>query len=316
MSDNIPKVSIGMPVYNAENYIEQAIDSILDQTYTDFELIISDNASNDRTEEICRSYFKKDNRIRYFRNDINFGASRNFNTVFDLAKGEYFKWAAHDDTIAPDYLSKCVEILENDSTTVFCYTKTKIVNEFDGDIYNYEVEMNNVNSDQPHRRFGDLILISHWGIEIFGLFRTRELRKTKLIASYPGSDRTLMAEISLLGRFHEIPEHLFFSRDHSGRSVRNGSVHSRMNWFDTSKSNQTVFPHWRLYSELFRCVKASTINWTQKGYCYLSMGKWLFVNFNSARLLIDLVMAVEPRSWQWSLKIRDLFKKKHIMKKV
>jgi len=113
-----PRVSIGLPVYNGENYLEEAIDSILAQTYKDFELIISDNASTDRTPDICQAYANKDPRIRYYRNEKNIGAAVNFNRVFELSSSEYFKWAAHDDIIAPDYISECIEILDNDDSIV------------------------------------------------------------------------------------------------------------------------------------------------------------------------------------------------------
>ena len=126
MNDRIPKVSIGMPVLNGENYIEPAIRSILAQTYSDFELIISDNASQDRTEEICLYYAKKDRRIRYHRNDSNIGAARNFNRTVELAKGQYFKWAAHDDTLAPEYLEKCLEVLEQDESLILCFPENNI----------------------------------------------------------------------------------------------------------------------------------------------------------------------------------------------
>src|SRR3974377_1117825 len=101
----VPKVSIGLPVYNGENYLRLAIDSILTQDYTDFELIISDNASADATQEICREYTARDCRIRYYRNKINIGASGNYNRVFELARGGLFKWAAHDDVHLPAFLS-------------------------------------------------------------------------------------------------------------------------------------------------------------------------------------------------------------------
>ena len=90
--NNRSRVSIGLPVYNGEKYLEQALISILSQTYTDFELIISDNASTDRTQAICREYAAKDPRIRYYCNEENLGAAPNHNRVFELASGEYFKW--------------------------------------------------------------------------------------------------------------------------------------------------------------------------------------------------------------------------------
>ena len=96
MHRDVPLVSIGMPVFNGEDYVEAALDSILTQTFTNFELIISDNASTDRTEEICNDFADSDDRIRYYRQEKNLGAAANFNRVFELSSGKYFKWAAHD----------------------------------------------------------------------------------------------------------------------------------------------------------------------------------------------------------------------------
>src|SRR5262245_45018612 len=106
MANATPRVSIGLPIFNGEKYVAQAFDSILAQTYADFELIISDNASTDQTEAICQAYANRDRRIRYYRNNRNLGAAANYNRVFDLSTGVYFKWAAHDDIVLPTFVTK------------------------------------------------------------------------------------------------------------------------------------------------------------------------------------------------------------------
>jgi len=126
---NVPKVSIGLPVYNGERYLREAIDSILAQTMDDFELIICDNASTDGTEVVCREYVDRDDRIRYYRNDDNLGASRNFNRTVELALASYFKWAAHDDALAANYLARCVEILDHEPTVVLSHSDAWIIDE-------------------------------------------------------------------------------------------------------------------------------------------------------------------------------------------
>ncbi|UBF27329.1 glycosyltransferase [Kovacikia minuta CCNUW1] len=129
MSDRLPRVSVGLAVYNGENYIREAIDSILAQTFEDFELIISDNASTDKTQEICLEYAARDQRIRYDRADRNRGAAWNQNRVFELSTGTYYKLAAHDDVIAPDYLAKCVAVLDQNPAVVLCHSWTRSINE-------------------------------------------------------------------------------------------------------------------------------------------------------------------------------------------
>jgi glycosyltransferase involved in cell wall biosynthesis len=99
------KVRIGLPIYNGENFLSHDLESILAQTYSDFEAIVSDNASQDRTQEICHSFIEKDKYIRYYRNSTNLGLFKNFNQVFELSNGKYFQWMAHDDLLAPEFVS-------------------------------------------------------------------------------------------------------------------------------------------------------------------------------------------------------------------
>jgi len=106
------KISIGLPVYNGEKFIRKKLDSLLEQTFTDFEIIISDNCSNDQTSEICKEYASKDNRIKYFRQIKNIGGWKNFGFILKKAKSEYFLWSAVDDIILPKFLEEVVQVLE------------------------------------------------------------------------------------------------------------------------------------------------------------------------------------------------------------
>ena len=121
MSDS-PRVSIGMPVYNGERYLRSAIESILAQTFQDFELIISDNASTDNSLSICQEFADQDKRIRIIEQSKNIGAMANFNFVAKEARGEYFKWAAADDLCAPQFIEKCIEVLDRDSELAWCHS--------------------------------------------------------------------------------------------------------------------------------------------------------------------------------------------------
>lgn len=112
MSSGEARLSIGLPVYNGERYLAESLDALLGQTYKDFELIISDNASTDGTAGICREYARQDPRIRYVRQTKNIGAAPNHNFVLSEAKGELFKWAAADDLYARDLLERCIAALD------------------------------------------------------------------------------------------------------------------------------------------------------------------------------------------------------------
>ncbi|MDJ0737789.1 MAG: glycosyltransferase family A protein [Nostocaceae cyanobacterium] len=226
-----PRVSIGMPVYNGEKFLRIALDSILTQTFTDFELIILDNASTDKTEEICREYAAKDKRIRYHRNQQNIGAARNFNRAFEISSGDYFKWAAHDDICAATFIEECIQVLDRDETVVVCYPKTKLI-DVDGNWtgVNYK-PLKKVSSPEPQHRFQDILFHAVWCFEVFGLIRSEKLRKTSLIGKYFGSDKVLLAELSLLGRFQEIEKDLFLRRCSPEQST-NMTVQEKSAWID------------------------------------------------------------------------------------
>ncbi len=291
-------VSIGLPVFNGERYIKYALDSILAQTYTDFEVIISDNASTDRTREICRHYQALDRRIKYFRNKKNLGAAKNFNRVFHLSSGEYFKWAAHDDMMAPDFLANCVAVLNREPSVVLCYARGRIIDESGKIRGSLRANAVHVDSPKPQDRFRDLVIDDMSCFEVFGLIRTKALEKTHLISSFIASDRVLRAELGLIGKFHEIPDYLFFSRDHPERSIRAMPAHHlRAAWFDPDIPDKRVFPHWKILIEYARCVKRVPLSPYKRRCCYLHLVRWVGSNFNWARLFSDLVIAFKPESW-------------------
>jgi glycosyltransferase involved in cell wall biosynthesis len=210
-------VSIGVPVYNGEQFIAQALDSLLGQTFSDLEIIICDNASTDGTEQICREYVRRDSRVRYQRNPTNLGVAANYRRVLELATGKYFKYAAHDDLCAPQFLERCTEVLERRPDVVLAYSKTKILHEASGEITEYD-DRQDLQSPRASARFERLL--RHLGLcnTIFGLTRTADLRKTAGLSTYRGADIILMGELSLRGKFYEVPEYLFFRRFHPSAS--------------------------------------------------------------------------------------------------
>ena len=126
---DVPKVSIGLPVYNGERFLARAIDSHLAQTFTDFELVITDNCSTDATEQIGREYAEKDPRVRYLRNEENLGAVGNFQRAFEETSGPYFRWAAHDDFLEPEYLERTVGVLDREPAAAIVFTGMTIMDE-------------------------------------------------------------------------------------------------------------------------------------------------------------------------------------------
>lgn len=294
-----PRVSIGLPVFNGENYLEKTLDSILAQKYSNFELIISDNASTDRTQQICIAYAAKDKRIRYYRNKRNLGVSKNFNRVFKLSSGEYFKWAAHDDLLTPGFLLKCVNVLDQNPSIVLCHSKTGIIDE-NGKlvgIYKYKLRFD---SKKQHERFGNIIwmLYPTW-VLIFGLIRASSLSMTPLFGNYIGSDRNLLAEISLIGRIHEVPEVLFYRRAHpqsytdKRHSSRYARVYDRIDWW--TKTNRLTFPYWKNCLEYFQSVRRFSLKWFPRMLCYTQIVRW-FIREGWLLMSSDLVINLFGRS--------------------
>ncbi len=288
MSNSVPRpmVSIGLAVYNGEKFLQEAIDSILNQTFTDFELIISDNASTDRTSEICQKYLSQDQRIRYSRNETNIGGANNENLTFKLSKGKYFRWAAHDDKMAPQLLEKCVEIMERHPDIVLCHTMIVEMDEHGHP--DKTTSRNNGVFEKAYQRFAAIALSDDFLEETYGLMRSEILGKTHLQANYTASDRTLMCEMSLYGRFHQVSEPLFFKRFHPGNLYIDWRT--RMAWFDSAYVGKIVFPWWEQFVDYFRTINRVPLPASDKVLCYLFMARWLLKN--GPKMMKDLVVAL------------------------
>lgn len=250
----IPKVSIGLPVYNGEKFLAKALDSLLGQTFGDFELLISDDASRDGTWEICNQYAAMDNRIRLHRFDRNRGASPNFNHTFHATRGRYFKWAAHDDICLPRYLERCVSLLDShpDGVLAHCLNGRVYADDSRGKPYG---TVPHIDGTDRLRRFQALVLIQHRCIEIFSVMRREVLERTPLLAPYVESDRNLLAEMGLHGRYLIEPEILFLRRSHDNTSVAQfPSDEERIAWFDASAKGKTTYPMSRRHHEFLRML--------------------------------------------------------------
>jgi glycosyltransferase involved in cell wall biosynthesis len=258
-----PPISIGMPVYNGEKYIVEALDSILGQTYSDFELIISDNASDDRTPEICQDFVKKDPRIRYFRQPSNLGAPRNFNFVFEQSGGQYFKWAADNDVCDHDLLGICKKVLDERPEVVLCFGKTVAIDQHGSILSPFEDNLV-IDDARPSRRFRHVVEHSHYNNVHAGLFRSESLRKTMLEKPYPSADLVMIAELALYGLFCEVPQVLFYRREVPGAATKFRS-HSEIQQLCTPESaTRRYWPMWRSVFGYFEATLRSPIGISEK----------------------------------------------------
>lgn len=210
-----PPITVGVPVYNGEKYMRIALDALLKQTFTDFEMIIGDNASTDKTQAICEEYAKRDPRIRYVRNPENIGANANYHYLFSLARGRYFLWNSVDDYIAPAYLERCKAVLDSDPGAVLCCARVSAIDEA-GNIIEQLNDPQELAHESPSERFKQKFRQDSRNNTVYALIRSDAMRKTRVVANYLGSDNVLMEHLALYGRFREVPEYLFFRRTHPG----------------------------------------------------------------------------------------------------
>lgn len=205
------RVFIGLPVYNGARFLARAVDSLLAQSFTDFTLLISDNASNDDTQAICERYCLQDSRVRYVRQRENIGAPNNWNFVVHQAEGEYFKWATANDECAPLMLERCLQALDADPSAVLCQGRTCLVDEESDAHEEYQKDLALLDH-RPSERLKELIIHLALNNGQSGLIRLSSLHQTGLDRPYPNGDIPLMAELALLGRFIVLPEVLLYRR--------------------------------------------------------------------------------------------------------
>jgi glycosyltransferase involved in cell wall biosynthesis len=218
---NKPTLSIGLPVYNGERYLPKALTSLLGQDFEDFELIISDNASTDQTEAICRDVAQKDRRVRYLRSDQNRGATWNFRRVFELSHGEFFKYAAYDDECYPTMLRRCMELFRvSDPAVALVYTLSETIDE-NSKVIPTECgpswDRVATTARTPQQRLRHIIWRALHGQAEYGVIRASFLRRARPYGSI-AADWMLLAELGMMGKIMEVPEILFRLRIHSANT--------------------------------------------------------------------------------------------------
>jgi glycosyltransferase involved in cell wall biosynthesis len=273
----VPRLTIGLPVYNGQTYLAEALDALLDQSYKNFELIISDNASADNTADICQRYVQQDSRVRYIRQPVNIGLAPNHNVVVEHAQGELFKWASNDDLYARELVERCVDALDEHPDVVLAHCWSARV---DGsgvvtDAYEYPL---NTASPRAPERFRS-VLFESGGDDDYGVIRTEVLRRTAMKESYHHADHTIIAELALHGRFYQVPDWLYFRRDHSERAERAcPTTRSRCVNMDPRRASRLRHPAVRLYGEYIwayiRAIQHAPLSAEDKRECYRYLAQW------------------------------------------
>jgi glycosyltransferase involved in cell wall biosynthesis len=298
----MPALSIGIPVFNGQAFLPELLDSLLAQTFRDFEILICDNASNDCTPQICSAYEKQDSRIHYICNEQNLGAVANFNRVFELSTAPLFKWAAHDDLHHETYLDTCVRLLEENPDTVLAHTGTAFIDE-KSEILPFEQATGSFIDPKTGRRYwadgpsiGDtpvaisrfwqVLTRARWGTHMFGVVRREILEKTCLLPNFAGSDRAMLAELALLGRFRCANERLFLKRIHANFSA--ALDHKDLKGF-LSTDGKRYSRRLRQIKAYFGAPRGKPIGVVSKSVCFM------LVAAHSAKTTAELVGQNDPR---------------------
>lgn len=266
-----PLVSIGVPVYNEERYLSLTLESLLAQDYRNLELIISDNASTDRTHEISQSFVNRDPRVRYFCAKTNAGAIKNFNSAFLHAKGEYFMWAGAHDLWHASFISGAVSLLEADPRVVLVYPRTMLIDSEGHPLTIASDEMDTRNLSSLNR-YLKLIWKIHSCNMVHGLIRSEVISNSGMFRNVWGSDILLLAELSLFGEFAQIPDTLFYRRENrpeeSQKNVEEWKeryLTTLEGFYDAEHAKASVPELFRqLRTELLKVVADSDLRYPQK----------------------------------------------------
>ena len=240
-------MSIGLPVQDGDEFLEESIESLLAQTFEDFELLISDDASTDRTEEICVRFAKRDPRVRYSRNSRNIGAMRNADLTFELARGQYFRWAAPDEVCEPNMLERLVTELDTRPDVAVCCAV--------GKAHRRPIELNG--AEPPSARMREILTTGGPSDATRGLIRAAVLRQTVVLGDYPSSDTVLLCDLAVRTRFQWLEEPLSSKRSDPGRLQQGGRV-----------------PHWSLLVGYLTVVRRAPLPRGERLRCLGAVGRW------------------------------------------
>ena len=284
----MPTITVGMPVYNGEKYAEESIQSVLAQTFEDFEFLISDNGSTDRTEDICRDYAAKDKRIIYLRNATNIGASANYNLLYEKATAPYFRWSNADDLLAPTLHEKCLNALEATPEAVLAAGTTVLIDENGAETGEWDDDLH-LTQERPSIRLQTFIDKVNLTNVIYGLMRTEPLSHTDLMGNgtVPAADTIMMGQLVLHGQFLQIPEPLFYRRMHDESSSANRDNTKQQEAFWSAGAGEFSRPGWRRLAAYRRGISNASVDASEAMSLYKLMLRQAWMS--KRRLCAELI---------------------------
>ena len=298
MNSMAPLVSVGLPVHNGENYIVGAIESILNQTYRNIELIISDNASTDNTGGICQKYTLIDNRVKYYRLNDNCGAMVNHNRVLDLAKGKYFQWICHDDECEQTYIQKCVGILEENEQIICCFSVIKFIDGKDNVLRLSKNELS-IFDDSRLERMKKFVDLQKASVDIFcamyGLFRTASIKKLGPLGTYIAGDQVYLLKMVFDGKLYQLNDPYLSRREHPSTALialpklpHYKKYKEATRWGEAKCNPMIVLVNWKLMKEAFSYFSRYPMRILEKMKCFTVLFRLFIARWR--RLLKELMM--------------------------
>lgn len=292
MSERIPRISVGMPVYNGGRYLRRSIDAILGQTLEDFELVISDNASTDGSDEICQGAAAADPRVRYARNAQNVGAAANYNAVFHRSRAPYFKWTSASDLCEATLLERCAAVLDERPDVVLCYPRTRLFDETTGTLTDYDDGLD-LQDDDPIARFIACQERLRLNNAMNGVVRRAALGRTPLMKAFLAADCCMLVELALHGKFVEHPEFLYYRRMEPQTATKLKSAEEvRQHWDPRSRAPVTLAA-WKMTREYYGAIWRAPLSLGQRTRLCLHMLRW--TRWSRAELALELREAWSAR---------------------
>ncbi len=260
-----PRITVGLPVYNGQKYLEAAIESHLAQSFGDFELVISDNGSTDATGEICGRYAQLDARVKYLKSPINRGILWNHRRVLEPVDPStpYFRWAGADDILEPGLLAAMVEVLDTRPEIEAVMPATKNIDE-EGTVIRTMERSLNLESPDVFERARQILLANYQHVIAYGLLRAPSLRRMRTGPHYIGWDPVFIWELALRGPVFQLVEPALLRRFHQGSISRVKTVKEMRKWVEPGTSAGMNFPHWAWAYERTRSLLATPMNLGEK----------------------------------------------------
>ena len=254
---NERKVIIGLPVYNGQRYLQAAIESHLSQSFTDFDLVISDNGSTDGTPDLCSDFARLDTRVKYWRSPENRGILWNHRRVMDAIQSpnQYFRWAGADDIMESGLLQAMVTVLDTRPEVPAVMPDTKNIDE-DGKIIGSMARVLDLQSGDVYQRAHDILVAGFQHVVAYGLLRASTLQIMRTRPDYPGWDPVFAWELALRGPMVQTEGAALLRRFHAGSISRVKTAKELRKWVEPSAKVGLDFPHWTWAYEKWRVLFA------------------------------------------------------------